>query len=393
MKILMLHPHDIFHLSEPWTIRIKSIAKEFKREGHEVRIAYFPLNHKSLRNSLFNYSGIDIITLDRRRGLGVFFKNIKRLIKEVEWADIVHFQKCFHYCSIPAVIAAWIKNKPLHYDWDDWETKIYFYGKPASPVIGLYIWMLERALPKFVDSISLSSRRLAQLATDNYGISKKRITAAPVGADSDEFKPENRGEEIRREYRINGPIVLYLGQLHGAQYAELLIHAAKIVIQWHPTTMFFIVGGGYRLEELKKTAREFGLSDRIIFTGSLPHSQMRRYTAAADVCVGCFARNDITMCKSPLKLAEYLASGKAIVASNVGEVRNMVGGVGVLVEPGNHIILAGGISELLSRPDLRAKMGVLARRRALERYNWSWSAENIMSIYRRVLKGYELKRL
>ncbi len=393
MKILMLHPHDIFHLSEPWTIRIKSIAKEFKKEGHEVRIAYFPLSHKDIKSSFSDYSGIEVMTLDRRRGLGIFFKNTKRLIKEVEWADIVHFQKCFHYCSIPAVIAAWIKNKPLHYDWDDWEAKIYFYGKPASPIIGLYIWILERALPKFVDSISLSSRRLANLATDNYGISKERITSAPVGANSEEFKPENSGEEIRKEHSINGPIVLYLGQLHGAQYAELLIHAAKIVIQWYPTTMFFIVGGGYRLEELKNLARDFNLSERIIFTGSIPHNQTKKYIAAADVCVGCFAKNDITMCKSPLKLAEYLSSGKAIVASNVGEVRNMVGGVGLLVEPGNHIILAGGINELLSSSELRAKMGTLTRRRALERYNWSWSAENIINMYRKVLKGYELKRL
>ena len=392
MKILMLHPHDIFHLSEPWTIRIESFAREIEKEGHKVRIAYFPLSHKDLKSSVFNYKDIGTITLDRRRGLGVLLKNIRRLLSEAEWADIIHFQKCFHYCAIPAVIAGWIKNKPLHYDWDDWETKIYFYGKPASPMVGLYLWMLERALPKFVDSISVSSNKLAKLAVDSYGVSRKRIAIAPVGADSEEFKPENISD-VREQYRINGPIVLYLGQLHGAQYAELLIHAARIVIQWHPATMFFIVGGGYRLEELKSLARDFGLSDRIIFTGSLPHNQMKRYIAAADLCVGCFSKNDITLCKSPLKLAEYLSSGKAIVASNVGEVRNMVGGAGLLVEPCNHIILTGGIDELIYRPELRARMGVLARKRALEKYNWSWSAENIMDMYRKVFKGYELKRL
>ncbi len=315
----MLHPHDISSLSEPWTIRIEAFAKRLQDRGHEARIAYFPLNYNDLKDSIYDYKGIDIITLDRRRGLGVLLKNIKRLLSEVEWADIVHFQKCFHYCAVPAVIASWIKNKPLHYDWDDWETKIYFYGRPASPMIGLYLWILERALPKFVDSISTSSRRLEKLATESYGVSRKRIASAPVGADTEEFKPENSSQDIREKYRINGPIVLYLGQLHGAQYAELLIHAAKIVIQWHPATMFFIVGGGYRLEELKVLANGLGLSDRIIFTGSLPHNQMKRYIAAADLCVGCFSKNDITLSKSPLKLAEYLASGKAIVASNVGE--------------------------------------------------------------------------
>jgi len=393
MKILMLHPHDIFDLSEPWTIRIKAFARELKKRGHGVKIAYFPLNNKNIQKQSYNYKDIGIIELDRRRGLGVLLKNTKRLLAESEWADIIHFQKCFHYCSLPAIAAGWIKNKPIHYDWDDWETKIYFYGRPASPLLGLYLLTLERALPKFVDSISVSSKRLLELALKNCGVSKKRIIAAPVGADPEEFKPDNISNDIRREYRIDGPIVLYLGQLHGAQYAELMIHAAGGVAQEHPRAIFFIVGGGYRLEELKQLARELGVKDRIIFTGSISHDKVKRYIAAADICVGCFSKNDITVSKSPLKIAEYLSCGKAIVASNVGEIRNMVGGAGLLVKDNNYILLAGGICLLISRPKLREKMGLLARERALEKYNWSWSTENLMDIYRKVLKGYELKRL
>ncbi|HEO63977.1 MAG TPA: glycosyltransferase [Candidatus Omnitrophica bacterium] len=392
MKILMIHPHDLFDLSEPWTIRIKSLAREFLKQNHQVKIAYFPLKKNSSTADCPD-SGFKTIELERRRGLHVMAKNTIRLIRESSWADIVHFQKCFHYASIPAIIASWINKKPLHYDWDDWETKIYFYGKPVSPMIGLYMWILERALPKFADSVSLSSRRLYLLATEDYCLSKNRACLAPVGADLNRFKPENSAHIIRKKYRISGPIVLYLGQLHGAQYAELLIHAAQIVLQWHPTTIFFIVGGGYRLEELKLLAKRLDVAESIIFTGFLPHEQIKDYIAAADVCVASFSNNEITKSKSPLKLAEYLASGKAIVASNVGEVRNMVGGVGILVEPGNHIILAGGINELLSRPDLRAKMEVLARRRAEEKYNWAWTADNILASYKKLVKGYESKKI
>ena len=43
MKILMIHPHDIYSVSEPWTIRITSIAHEFVKKGHEVKLVYFPL--------------------------------------------------------------------------------------------------------------------------------------------------------------------------------------------------------------------------------------------------------------------------------------------------------------------------------------------------------------
>ena len=392
MKILMVHPHDLFDLSEPWTIRIKTLALEFIKRGHEVKLAYFPLSSQNLKNKEFLWQGVPIITLDRRRGINYLVKNTFKLYREMEWADIIHFQKCFHYASIPVIIASWLTKKPVHYDWDDWETKIYFYGRPASPMIGIYMWILERALPKFADSVSLSSKRLWELATKEYGVAKARTTMAPVGADCERFNPHNSGDEIRKKYRIDGPIVLYLGQLHGAQYAELFIHAAQIVVSYHPATMFLVVGGGYRLQELKDLAYRLGMSDKIIFTGFVPHEETPKYIAAADVCVACFENNDITQCKSPLKLAEYLASGKAIVASNVGEVRNMVGGAGILVEPGNHVVLAGAINELLFRPDLRVKMGKIARKRALEKYNWSWTAENLLNIYSGVIKGYELRR-
>jgi glycosyltransferase involved in cell wall biosynthesis len=392
MKIFMVHPHDLFDLSEPWTIRIKSLAKEFIKRSQEVKIAYFPLDH-SRAGERFNWEGIEIIALDRRRGWSILFKNLLLLYYEIEWADLVHFQKCFHYASIPTLLASWLRNKPLHYDSDHWESKIYSYRKPASPTIGLYMWLLERALPKFVDSVSLSSRRLFLLCTKEYGVSKARTTSAPVGANLEVFKPENSGDKIRKRYKIDGPIILYLGQLHGAQYAELFIHSAQVVSEWHPASMFIVVGGGYRLEELKALAQHLGLAEKFIFTGFLPHQETKDYIASADVCVACFANNQITQCKSPLKLAEYLASGKAIVASNVGEVRNMVGGVGVLVEPGNHLVLAGAINQLLCRPDLRAKMGALARKRAVEKYNWSWTAENLLEIYSKVVKGYELKRI
>jgi len=44
MKILMIHPHDLFDRAEPWTIRILSIAREFTRMGHSVKLCYFPLS-------------------------------------------------------------------------------------------------------------------------------------------------------------------------------------------------------------------------------------------------------------------------------------------------------------------------------------------------------------
>ena len=113
---------------------------------------------------------------------------------------------------------------------------------------------------------------------------------------------------------------------------------------------------------------------------------MPQYIAAADICVACFEENEVTLCKSPLKIVEYLASGKAIVASNVGEVSNMLGESGVLTSPGDSSSLASGILKVLENNDLKNKLEQLARKRAEEEYNWTVTAENFLRAYRKAIQ-------
>ncbi len=87
--------------------------------------------------------------------------------------------------------------------------------------------------------------------------------------------------------------------------------------------------------------------------------------------------------KRPLKICEYLAAGKAIVASDVGEVFRMVQGVGELTRPGDVGSLAAGIRKLLADDHLRRELGTRARARAEEKYNWQVTAENLLVAYKR----------
>ncbi|MDD5669019.1 MAG: glycosyltransferase, partial [Candidatus Omnitrophica bacterium] len=101
----------------------------------------------------------------------------------------------------------------------------------------------------------------------------------------------------------------------------------------------------------------------------------------ADVCVAPFRDTPVTRCKSPLKIVEYMSCGKAVVASNVGEVPRMLGGAGVLVKAGDVRSLSDGIELLLKDPCLRKKLGEFARRRAENRYNWAQTAQTLVAAY------------
>src|SRR3989338_10146092 len=120
MNILMVHPHDLFSKSEPWAIRIKSLALEFVKRSHRVKICYFP-EISNIKNCPKNIDSIELVPLDRAVLLEVFIQNTVKLIKLSKEVDIIHFQKCHPHASVPAVLAAYINKKPLHYDWDDWE--------------------------------------------------------------------------------------------------------------------------------------------------------------------------------------------------------------------------------------------------------------------------------
>jgi len=382
MNILMMHPHDLYSPSEPWTIRIKNIAYEFIKKGHSVKLVYFPLDGKNVNRKMLD-NGIQIIALSRRLGTFILLRNIREIVRLAEWSDIIHFQKCYYYAALPALIAAWIKNKPVHYDWDDWETKIFYYSNPKQRIVGEFLNIFEKLIPKIVDTVSVSSGHLRR-ACLRLGGPPENIFPAPVGADLQRFRPnESLLGKVKKKYNINNNLVLYLGQLHGGQYAELFIKAAHIVLNHRGDVNFMIVGDGYRAMELKELAVRENVDNFFIFTGHVPHEEVPDYITDADICVACFEDNDITRCKSPLKIVEYMAMGKAVVASNVGEVRNMLGGVGILVKPGDAYSLAQGVLRLLDNRALGLNLGKFARQRAEKKYNWSKTASNLLTAYKK----------
>lgn len=383
MKILMIHPHDIFSPREPWTRRIRCIAKNFVEKGHSVKLVFFPVPGKLKPKAASLSAGYEISAFDRSSSPIVFLKNIGRMIRLARWADVIHVQKCHHYASVPAIIASYVKNKPLHYDWDDWEEMIWYEscGRGLfSLCIGLLFRVLERCMLYLADTVSVSSQCLNELAL-KYGLTQDRIYHAPVGADLEEFNPFVSADSVRKKYNIRDLVVFYVGQLHGAQYLEQFIRSASMVLHKNNRVVFMIVGEGCMENVLKKLTMELGIENKVIFTGSVPPRDVPGYIGCADICVAPFSETAVTMAKSPLKIVEYMAMGKAVVASNVGEVRRMLGGVGVLTEPGSSVSLAEGILKLINENKLREKLGYFARQRAENRFNWEYTSTNLLTAY------------
>jgi glycosyltransferase involved in cell wall biosynthesis/MoaA/NifB/PqqE/SkfB family radical SAM enzyme len=383
MNILMLHPHDVYSNAEPWTVRITYLATEFVKRGHHVRLLYHLADPRLSLEEATQRQEYPFTTIPAYRYQFALVAKMRSTLEFARWADVLHFQKCFPHVSVPAIWAAYRLGKPVHYDWDDWEYGIFNYN-PNNRIVGWSINTYEKVLPRLVDTVSVASEALRERAMAS-GVKEHRIFEAHVGADLERFRPDISGDRVRALHHIDGPMVLYLGQLHGAQYLELFLHSAKALIERGSPAVFVVVGGGDRFGELFQLTEQLRIGHRVVFTGAVDHPQIPEYIAAADVAVACFEDTPQTRTKSPLKICEYMASGKAIVASRMGEVPRMIGDAGVLVEPGNAEQLADGVERLLADPALRRELGQRARRRAETKYNWGVTAENLLLAYEMAL--------
>jgi len=378
VKILLLNRFDIFTIAG--TVRMVELSEQFVRKGHEVTLAYYPNYERRKHLPLIrtkNPDGVRVVELPSQKT--AFFSNLKIIRQLARTSDVIHFQKCFPEIALLALWASWLEKKPVVYDWDDLE--IAFVPQwTKSPVIYNLVDKYEKVLPSLVDWTACSTRYVEEMTLTRGGV-KDRMHMAPVGANLERFKPERRGENLRAKYDLPGPVILYMGQLEEGSYAELLLQAAPAVLAGYPGCRFLVVGGGHRLPELQKLSETLGIHKQVYFTNYVLHEEIPDYVGMADICVACFEDNELTRCKSPLKIAEYLAAGKPIVASDVGDVPLMVGDAGVVVPPGNSEAIAQALIQLLAQPDRMTQMRITARKQAEKTYNWSSLADLFLHAY------------
>ena len=169
-------------------------------------------------------------------------------------------------------------------------------------------------------------------------------------------------------------LVGYTGSLLAWHGIEDLAAALPHLLAQVPDAAL-LVGGEARtpegralVERLEGTVRRAGLPGALILLGRVPYARMPGVLAACDVCVAPYNPGPEPKLRehgffySPMKVWDYMAAGRAVVATDVGNLSRMLGhGRGELVPPGDPRALATAIARLLGDPDRRAWMGVSAR--------------------------------
>ena len=237
-------------------------------------------------------------------------------------------------------------------------------------------------------AISVVSDVLKNLLIEQ-GVPYDKIVVNPNGADPCLFNPSVTSAELKREFQLDvfDKIIGFTGTFRPWHGIDILVDAFQQILKLKPRTGLFLVGSGPMLGEIRNKIVSNGLSDNVRMSGHLPYERLPEAIAAMDICVAPYPPR-YPFYFSPIKIMEYMAMAKPIVASSLGQITELLSdGAGFLVPPGQKGVLAQQISALLTNESLAMESGHRARERVLQRYTWEHNAQRVLRICEKVVEA------
>lgn len=261
------------------------------------------------------------------------------------------------------------------------ELKYHYPALRGAPVLNK-IRHQEVATLHLADYIVCPSRVTREYIT-SLGIPSERVTVIPNGVNTALFSPcPAPPDEV--------PLLLYIGTLAGWQGLDTLLEAIPLVLAERPARLK-IVGKGRKEQRkaLQKRIRKMGLSEWVSLEGSASHDTIPQIINQAHLCLAPLAFNDrnVTQGCCPIKVLEYLACGKPLVAANLPVVRELVcdGQEALLFTPDDPADLARCILTLLNDPSLAGRLAEAGCRRVHREFTWEIAQQKLLGVYERLL--------
>ncbi len=212
-----------------------------------------------------------------------------------------------------AVLAAKLKEKPsvVFYEYN-WAYQVMYVNKGRA--LGTLASLIENYVIKNADVVVT---RNASLKNELQLRGAKRIVVIPLTFDEDVFRPGIDFTELKEKYGIRDEkILMSVGRLHPVKRLDLLLRAVQQLDQRYK---LFIVGTGPLENELKEMAESLGVSDRVLFTGAVPYSEVPKFMNMADLMVMTSSIEG-----QPRVLIEAMSCGTPAVGTNVFGIRDTI---------------------------------------------------------------------
>jgi glycosyltransferase involved in cell wall biosynthesis len=393
MHVLMIGP---FAWAPKGTVSSRAflMGRALVRRGHKVTILMPPYDNPCHSGYECERDGVDLINMvlpswgdSPKARLTVPLAMLQRV--RIAKPDLVHVFKPVGYAGLTGLYTCLsMPRLPLVLDSDDWEGRGGWADANPYPLHWrmFFTWQ-ENWLARSVDMVTVASRTL-QNKHIKAGVWPDRVVYLPNGPNPlyKEWRhvPASKIQALRQALGVaDQPLAVYIGHISYASEVSLVLEALPEVLRFIPELRVVVVGSGPGVPALQETAHSAGIERRLVFTGWVDQVNAPLYLAAAQVALYPYRDTLVNRAKSPSKITSYMAMGKPIVASDVGEVSAYLenGRSGVLVPPDDPRAFASALVDLLSNPDRAAELGRRAEERIWQQYDWDRQVAELELVY------------
>ncbi len=217
----------------------------------------------------------------------------------------------------------------------------------------------------------------------SIGVPAEQIVVMPNGADPEVFHTGVDDGEVRRELGVGEKIVIgFTGILRPWHGLEMLIQSFEEIVREREDVHLLIVGDGPIRAEVASEIKRKRLDGKVTITGRQSHDKVGRFVAAMDIAVSPRA----TFYASPMKILEYMAMGKAIIAPDMENIRDILRHRkdGFLFQPEDAEALTKGLRELVDNAQLRSNLGRNARKKIETERTWTHNAMEVIEMLKSI---------
>jgi glycosyltransferase involved in cell wall biosynthesis len=306
---------------------------------------------------LYNFYGLILI-------VGKIVRSRPDFIYERYSLDTVAGVLASKIFSIPLILEV---NSPLAYE----KLK---YSRLRYPAIAKFFerWICSNSSITIAVTMELKKMLVLQ------NVPTDKIVVMYNGINPEIFNLKVSGKKIREKYNLKGKIVIgFVGWFREWHGIELIINLMTDKKAWPDELRLLLVGDGPAFKKLQTLVKQHCLLSSVIFTGSVPHSEITDYIAAVDIAI----QPKATEYACPMKIIEYMAMGKCILAKDQPNIRELIenGYNGFLFQDQNSMMSL--LLELASDSKKRKEIGNNAHKTIIERdLLWTSNARRVVDI-------------
>lgn len=270
------------------------------------------------------------------------------------------------------------------YDHHDLAPELYrarFPGKGSRPSVYRALTVLEGLSCRLADRVITTNESYRQVEIERAGVPAEKVTVVRNGPGPDKLRVADFDPELRSRA---GTMLAFVGDMGYHDGVDYLLRVLQHMVYdlGENDVYCVLVGKGDAREDMRSLASSLGLEGHTSFPGYLPDDAVRRILCTADICIDPDPSNEFTDRSTMLKMMDYMALGRPIVAFDLPEHRATAGDAALFVRPNDELEMARAIIGLMADPARRSAMGEIGRRRVEEKLAWHHSVEHLLGAYR-----------